>query len=199
MRQRLPSRRSNQRWGGNSMEKKIGVYICGGCGIGEAMDVEKLADMARSELKTPVFIHPFMCGAEGMGQIRADIAAGTVNAPVIAAFSSRAKSEVFAFDPRTTVLDRVNLREQVAWSHEPSLAEGERFDEDIRMLAEDQLRMGVARARNIDPPEPYMAECTKRILVVGGGVTGMTSAIEAAGAGYEVVLVEKEPVLGGFA
>ena len=107
------------------MEKKIGVYICGGCGIGEAVDVEKLADMARSEFKAPVFIHPFLCGAEGMGQIRADIADGKVNAPVIAACSPRAKSEVFAFDPRTTVLDRVNLREQVAWSHEPSLAEGE--------------------------------------------------------------------------
>jgi quinone-modifying oxidoreductase subunit QmoB len=181
------------------MEKKIGVYICGGCGIGEAVDVEKLADTARSEFKAPVFIHPFLCGAEAAGQIRADIADGKINAPVIAACSPRAKSEVFAFDPRMTVLDRVNLREQVAWSHEPSLAEGETFDEDIRMLAEDQLRMGVARARNIDPPEPYMAEFTKRILVVGGGTTGMTSAIEAARAGYEVVLVEKAPVLGGFA
>ncbi len=181
------------------MEKKIGVYICGGCGIGEAIDVEKLAETAKSEFKAPVFVHPFLCGAEGVGQIRADIEAGKVNAPVIAACSSRAKGEVFAFDPRTTVLDRVNLREQVAWSHEPSLAEGQTFDEDIRMLAEDQLRMGVARVRNIDPPEPYIAECTKRILVVGGGATGMTSAIEAARAGYEVVLVEKEPGLGGFA
>ncbi len=181
------------------MEKKIGVYICAGCGIGEAVDVEKLAEMAKSEFKAPVFLHPFMCGAEGMGQIRADIAVGKVNAPVIAACSPRAKSEVFAFDPRTTVLDRVNLREQVAWSHEPSIKEGQRFDEDIRMLAEDLLRMGVAHAQNIDPPEPYAVECTKAILVVGGGVTGMTSAIEAARAGYEVVLVEKEPVLGGFA
>ena len=181
------------------MEKKVGVYICGGCAIGEAVDIEKLADTARSEFKVPVFVHPFLCGAEGVGQIRADIADGKVNAPVIAACSPRAKGEVFAFDPRKTVLDRVNLREQVAWSHEPSLPEGKKFDEDIQMLAEDQLRMGVARAQNIDPPEPYSAEFTKRILVVGGGTTGMTSAIEAARAGYEVVLVEKEPALGGFA
>ena len=69
------------------MEKKIGVYICGGCGIGEAVDVEELADTARSEFKAPVFIHPFLCGAEGVGQIRADIAVGKVNAPVIAACS----------------------------------------------------------------------------------------------------------------
>ncbi len=63
------------------MEKKIGVYICGGCGIGEAMDVEKLADTARSEFKVPVLVHPFLCGAEGVEQIRADIADGKVNAP----------------------------------------------------------------------------------------------------------------------
>jgi quinone-modifying oxidoreductase subunit QmoB len=181
------------------MEKKTGVYICGGCGISEAVDVEKLADTARSEFKAPVLVHPFLCSTEGVEQIRADIADGKVNAPVIAACSPRAKGDVFAFDPRTTVLDRVNLREQVAWSHEPCLAEGKTFDEDIQMLAEDQLRMGFARIQNIDPPEPYIVECTKRILVVGGGVTGITAAIEAAKAGYEVVIVEREDSLGGFA
>ena len=76
----------------------------------------------------------------------------------------------------------------------PSRPKGKKFDEDIQMLAEDQLRMGIARTQNMDPPEPYAAESTKAILVVGGGMTGMTSALEAARAGYEIVLVEKEPV-----
>ena len=108
------------------------------------------------------------------------------------------KTEVFSFDPKATVSDRVNLREQVVWSHEPKLAEGKKFDEDIQMLAEDQLRMGIVRVQNMDPPEPYLSDFNKRILVVGGGVTGMTSALEAARAGYDVVLVEKESALGGF-
>ena len=182
------------------MEKKIGVYICSGCGLGNVIDVEKLAALAKGEYKVPVCqVHPFLCSDEGAGQIQKDIAAGTVNGIVIAACSPRVKTEVFSFDPMTTVLDRVNLREQVAWSHEPKPAEGQKFDEDIQMLAEDQLRMGIVKVQNMDPPEPYRQEINKRILVVGGGVTGMTSALEAAKAGYEVVLVEREASLGGFA
>lgn len=182
------------------MEKKIGVYICSGCNLGNVIDVEKLATLAKGEYKVPVGqVHPFLCSDEGAGQIQKDIAAGRVNGIVIAACSPRVKNEVFSFNPMTTVLDRVNLREQVAWSHEPKLAEGKKFDEDIQMLAEDQLRMGIVRVQNMDPPEPYREEINKRILVVGGGVTGMTSALEAAKAGYEVVLVEREASLGGFA
>jgi quinone-modifying oxidoreductase subunit QmoB len=181
------------------MEKKIGVYICSGCGIGEVVDVEKLAEVAK-ESKAPVCkIHPCLCSPEGVGEIHKDIAEGKVNGMVIAACSPRAKTDVFSFDIMATVHDRVNLREQVAWSHEPKPAEGKKFDEDLQMMAEDQLRMGVARTQNMDPPDPYKEEINKRILVVGGGVTGMTSALEAARAGYEVVLVERGPSLGGFA
>ena len=97
------------------------------------------------------------------------------------------------------MFDRVNLREQVAWSHEPNVEEGKKFDEDIQMLAEDQLRMGIVRVQNMEPSEPYLADFSKRILVVGGGVTGMTAAVEAAKAGYEVVIVERKDSLGGFA
>ena len=90
------------------------------------------------------------------------------------------------------VLERVNLREQVIWSHPAN-------DEDTQMLAEDQLRMGIVRAREAEPPAPFVAEdVSKRILVVGGGLAGMTSANEAAKAGYEVVLVEKSDRLGGY-
>src|SRR4030042_535890 len=169
MRPERLSRRFSQRWGGDPMEKKIGVYICSGCNLGNVIDVEKLASMAKGEYKVPVCqVHPFLCSAEGAGQINKDIAAGAVNGIVIAACSPRVKSEVFSFDFRTTVLDRVNLREQVPWSHAPKLAEGKKFDEDIQMLAEDQLRMGIVRVQNMDPLEPYREEINKRILVVGG-------------------------------
>jgi quinone-modifying oxidoreductase subunit QmoB len=77
------------------------------------------------------------------------------------------------------------------WSHKPN-------DEDTQMLAEDYLRMGIVKAQKADVPEPYSAEIDKTILVMGGGHTGMTAALEAANAGYEVVLIEKEPELGGW-
>jgi quinone-modifying oxidoreductase subunit QmoB len=100
------------------------------------------------------------------------------------------KTDAFVFDPRM-VLERVNLREHVAWCQKPG-------DEETQALAEDYLRMGITKAQKSEPLEPVHDEISKKILVVGGGVTGMSAALEAAAAGYEVVLVEKAPTLGGF-
>jgi quinone-modifying oxidoreductase subunit QmoB len=58
--------------------------------------------------------------------------------------------------------------------------------------------MGIVKAQKSEPLEPVTGDVSRRILVVGGGVTGMTAALEAAQAGYEAVLVEKAPALGGF-
>ncbi len=110
---------------------------------------------------------------------------------MVAACSPRFKTEVFHFN-HGTVVERVNLREHVAWCHKPQ-------DEDTQMLAEDYLRMGIARALKTEPLEPLHDEISRTILVVGGGMAGITAALEAAAAGYEVVLVEKEEELGGRA
>lgn len=182
------------------MDRKIGAYLCTGCGIGDALDVEQLAKVATGECKASVCrVHSMLCGPEGMEQIRGDMANEGINALLIAACSPRAKTEVFSFDPREVLMERVNLREQVVWSHRPEASEGNKVDEDVQMMAEDQLRMGAARLQNMDLLSPFMEEINKRILVVGGGITGMTAALEAAKAGYESVLVEREASLGGFA
>jgi len=174
------------------MEKKVGVYICSGCGIGDAMDVAKLEAVATSEYKAPVCrTHAALCGEEGAGLIRQDLEKEGVNTVVIAACSRRAKTDVFQYDPRSVLLERVNIREHVAWCQPPQ-------DENTQMMAEDYLRMGVVKAQKMEPPEPFQEEISKRILVVGGGLTGMTAAKQAAAAGYEVVLVEKEKQLGGY-
>ncbi|MEJ2367025.1 MAG: FAD-dependent oxidoreductase [Acidobacteriota bacterium] len=173
------------------MDKKTGVYICSGCSIGETLDMEALAKVAESEFKVPVCrTHNFLCGREGLGMIRKDLEEEGVSAVVIAGCSPRMKTEAFRFDP-AMVQERVNLREHVVWSH----ADG---GEDVQMLAEDYLRMGIVKANKSEPLQPVAEEISKRILVVGGGVTGVTSALEAAAAGYEVTLVEKQDQLGGF-
>ena len=81
------------------MEKKIGVYICGGCGIGEAVDADKLAEMCQRIQGAGV--HPSILmqsrrGGTGPEGYRRD----GVNGLVIAACSPRAKTEVFSFDPQ---------------------------------------------------------------------------------------------------
>jgi len=175
------------------MEKKIGLYICTGCKIGASLDIEALSSLVRDEYKIPICkTHDFLCSKEGIDLIKKDITEEGVNAVVIAACSSRAKYDVFEFG-NEVLLNRVDLREQVIWSHPAN-------DEDTQMLAEDNLRMGIVRVQKMDLVEPYQAEnlLVKSILVVGGGLAGMTAALEASKANYDVVLVEKEASLGGW-
>ncbi len=175
------------------MPEKIGVYICAGCGIGEAVDTAKLAKLATGELKAAsVQVHPYLCGPEGLALIRQDLDGEPrkVDKIVLAACSPRAKTEAFVF-PSELVVERVNLREHVAWCQPPG-------DEDTQMMAEDYLRMGVTKAQKAKAPAPAAEAVSRKIMVVGGGIAGLTAALEAAAAGYEVLLIEKEPRLGGF-
>ncbi len=170
-------------------EKKVAVWICKGCEIGESLDIEAIEKVVTDECKIELCrTHPFLCGDEGVELIQKDVQGG-VNTLVVAACSPRFNSDTFTFDGCFT--DRVNLREHVVWSHTPN-------DEDTQMLAEDYLRMGIARAKRVEIPETVSEEIDKTILVVGGGQSGMTAALEAARAGSDVVLVEKESRLGGW-
>jgi quinone-modifying oxidoreductase, subunit QmoB len=196
------------------MEKKLGVYICGGCSIGEGLDLEKLSQIAIKEYKAPVCkTHPALCGEEGVGLIKQDIETDGVNTVVIAACSGRVKFDVFDFGP-ANIVERVNIREQVVWTHDWTkkvqvkskdeegneiVKEEEQPDEDTQMLAQDYLRMGIVKANKTSLPEPFIEEFTKKILVIGGGITGLTSALEAANTGYDVTITERDPQLGGYA
>lgn len=174
------------------MEKKTAVYICTGCGIGDALDIEQLAKVATKDCKAPICRnHPNLCNQEGVDLIKKDMADEGVNTMVIAACSPRVMYDVFAFEG--AIVERANIREQVVWAQKPN-------EEDTQMMAEDYVRMSCTRTAKMEPPEPYKPEeeMSKDILVVGGGVTGMTAALETAKAGYSVVLVEKENELGGF-
>ncbi len=172
------------------MEKKVGVYLCTGCGIGEAVEAEKLQSLASSECHVQFCkIQPFLCGDEGTRAIIDDAQKEGINAVVLAACSPRVNTEIFDFS--SMIVERVNLREQVAWCHRAG-------DEETSLLAADYLRMGIIKARKINLPEPYLEAGEKDILVVGGGITGLTCAMEAADAGYNVALVEKSPRLGGW-
>lgn len=173
------------------MEKKFGVYICKGCGIADAINVEKLSNVATKDMKMPFCkTHDVLCSPEGVQIIKDDIANEGVNTITIAACSPRVKYEVFDFPG--TITERVNIREFVAWSQEPN-------NEETQSLAGDYLTIGIVRTQKGDMPEPnILAELSDAILVIGGGISGMTAALSAANAGSKVVLVEKEPKLGGF-
>jgi quinone-modifying oxidoreductase subunit QmoB len=173
------------------MEKKLGVYICTGCSIGESLDVEAVNNVAKNEYQAPVCKnHQAFCSDDGVQVIKDDISNEGVNTIVVAACSPRVMYDVFDFGS-DNITERVNLREHVVWCQPPN-------DEDTQMLAEDYLRMGIAKARKRELPEPHIEEIGRTLLVVGGGITGMRAALEASWANHKVVLVEKESELGGF-
>ena len=187
------------------MDKKYGVYICEGCGLGESLDIEKLCDVPKEE-GLAVKTCPILCGKEGVELLKKDIAEEGVNTLVIAACSRRVLYDVFRFDG--CIVDRVNLREQVVWSQPRSKhaapteeqKDDDEFIDHVQMMAEDYLKMGMARVEKVDLPEPYLLDTfCRKILVIGGGITGISAAIDAAKTGYEVTIVEKESALGGNA
>ncbi|MFC2152858.1 hydrogenase iron-sulfur subunit [Bacteroidota bacterium] len=173
------------------MEKKVGVYICSGCEIGKSFDIDKLSQVASEQKVTVCKKHSSLCSVEGFDLINNDIDKENLDRIVIAACSPRVKSDVFDF-PENILLERANIREQVAWCMEPN-------NEDTQMAAEDYIRMSVTKVNNIEIPTPFIAEnISSDILVVGGGITGITAATDGAKAGYTVHVIEKEEKLGGW-
>jgi quinone-modifying oxidoreductase subunit QmoB len=176
-------------------EMKTAAYICGGCGLGDRLDVAQLGKIAQKEGKMVLVRgHDFLCNSEGVKMIRDDIEKEGVTHICIAACSRRAKTEAFNFPD--IAMTRANLREGVIWV----VAEGSEHNEVRQEMADDYVRMACAELKKVKLPagNPNHTH-QKNILVVGGGVSGLTAAFEAAEAGYEVLLVEKQPRLGGWA
>lgn len=172
-------------------DNKVGVYLCSGCGLSESLNFDELVKVAAEENKVPVCkVNQWLCGSEGIDMIKNDIKNDNLNKLVIGACSPRVLTDIFTFG-KDILVDRVNLREDVVWTHKPN-------DEDTQMLADDYLRMGIAKVNNCDIPEPFEREINDTVLVVGGGITGITAALETAASGSPVILVEKEDKLGGY-
>ena len=176
-------------------DNKYAAYLCAGCGLGEALDLGATEKIALKEGKMHVVRrHDFLCSAAGVQTIRDDIEQEGVTHVMIGACSRRAKTEAFHFP--TVAVSRANLREGVVWV----VAEGSAHDEVRQEMADDYVRMGCAEVKKMKVPAGNPDAATnKRILVVGGGMSGLTAALEAAETGYEVVVVEKTGALGGWA
>ena len=176
-------------------EKKIGAYICRGCGIGERVDTAQMAQVATRDAKASIAKeHDFLCNAEGVKMIQDDIDSEGVNHVAVCACSRRAKTDAFNFE--NVAITRGNIREGVIWVR-PDTDEAR---ETTQEMADDYVRMAVTEAKFQTLPTPSAdAQYNKDILVVGGGVSGMTAALEAAEAGYPVTIIEKTGALGGNA
>ncbi len=173
------------------MEDKIGVFICTGYGIAEALDIDALCAMVGEEFGESLCKTVDSCEGPGLEAINADIQAEGLNKVLVAGISARRYGED-AF-PEDVIVEMVALLEHVVWCQPPG-------EEDTQMLAEDYLRMYITKLQKMQPLEPFQPEETidKSIMVVGGGISGITAALQAAKAGYDVQLVEQSDKLGGW-
>lgn len=175
----------------SSDKKNTGVFICTGCEIAKSLEIEKLCSVAESFQVKSCLSHKALCSVEGYEQIKKGIEENKLDSCLIVACSSREKTDAFTFPDHITI-ERVDIREQVTWGIDAD-------NEDKQMAAEDYVRMGLTKLENISRTIPYILDnISNEILIVGGGITGISAALEGAKAGYKVHLVEKEDTLGGW-
>jgi len=167
----------------------VQLFVCSGCGIGEALDLDALQQVGTEKGVSSCTVHPCLCSSEGVASIREVVGNGNA-AAVVCACSERAKREAFTFDSEREAVVRVALREEVAWPQPAG-------EETTQALAEDLVRMGVARAEKMSLPERLREDVEDTVLVVGGGLAGLEAARAASSMGHAVTLMEREERLGG--
>jgi heterodisulfide reductase subunit A-like polyferredoxin len=176
---------------------RVGVYVCH-CGhnIAKTVDCEQVvAGVAGLEDVVVARDVTYACSEPGQHAIREDIAGNQLDRVVISACSPRLHEPTFrqmmegsGLNPY--LLEMANIREHCSWVHmqEPAKATAK---------AADLTRMAVARVRQLQPLSGERLPLIKRTLVIGGGVAGIQAALDLADNGYDVVLVEKRPSIGG--
>ncbi|TET77294.1 MAG: CoB--CoM heterodisulfide reductase iron-sulfur subunit A family protein [Dehalococcoidia bacterium] len=175
---------------------RIGVFICHcGTNIGGVVNVSEVVEAAkRMPLVTYADENKYTCSEVGQASIRDAISEHKLDRVVIASCSPRMHENTFRKTVATAglnpyLLEMANLREHCSWVHSDS--------KDATAKAIDLVRMAVAKVARHESLFPKQVGLTKRALVIGGGITGIQAALDIASAGHEVVLVEKEPSIGG--
>jgi heterodisulfide reductase subunit A len=177
------------------MNGHVGVYLCR-CGgnIGDVVDVESIADeVAAMPGVSVVNIQDYLCSSAGQGQIKQDITDGKVERVVIGSCSPKLHLETFRSMAKGAginplMLEITNVREQCSWVHaDPA---------EATRKARGLITGAVKRMQALEPISPIEKELVDRVLVVGGGIAGITAALELAD-DHEVVLIEREPYIGG--
>ena len=184
------------------MATKIGVYF-DASNIGGGLDVEALAAGVTAKWGSfTAVVKVFPVLADKYDEISADIEAQQLDGVLMCGASPRADSVSYRFPVYT---ETVNLREQCVLSFQDEkgnpLRAGQPAPALLVQIATDYINMGVMKMQKGNLPDSAALENggTKRVMVVGGGYTGLNAALEAARSGYEVVLVEKTGTLGGAA
>ena len=180
-------------------DPRIGVFVCHcGSNIAGVVDVEAVEEYAAT-LPDVVYVERnlFSCSQDTQDMIAKRIQEQNLNRIVVAACTPRTHEPLFretlkAAGLNEYLVEMANIRNHDSWVHggEPEMATAK---------AKDLVRMAAAKVTYGDSLKPIDVSITQKGLVIGGGVAGMTSALNLARQGFEVHLVERSAVLGGNA
>jgi heterodisulfide reductase subunit A len=175
---------------------RIGVFICH-CGenISRTVDVERVAQEA-GKLPGVSFAtdYKYMCSDPGQNLLKKAIQDQKLTHVVVAACSPRMHEKTFrkaveAAGLNPFLCEMANIREHCSWVHENR--------EEATVKAIEIVGMMVERVKKNRVLPAITVPVTKRALVIGGGIAGIQAALDIADCGHEVILVEREPSIGG--
>ena len=177
-------------------EERIGVYVCHcGTNIAGTVDCPDVSEYAKG-LKGVVVSrdYAYTCSEPGQMQIVEDIKKYNLTKVVVASCSQKMHEKTFRKTLQDAglnpyVLEMVNIREQCSWVHKDKV--------EATQKAKDIVRGGVARAARLEALYPKEMTMSKEVLVIGGGIAGISAALQLANSAYKVFLVEKRATVGG--
>ena len=179
-------------------DPRIGVFVCDcGTNIAGSVDTEAVREYAETLPDVVVSVrNRYSCADPGQQEIKRVIREEKLTRVVVASCSPRLHEPTFRNCVEDAGLNKylfemANIREHCSWVHAQNRPSATRKAQDI-------VRTAVARARWLYPQDEEQLPVTNAALVIGGGVSGIQSALDLADAGHKVYLVEKEPSLGGI-
>ncbi len=179
------------------MEKRIGVFVCHcGTNIAGVVDVKRVAgELAGYPGVAYSTDYTYMCSDPGQNLVKDAIKKHKLDSVIVAACSPTLHEVTFRNAGRAAgvnpyEVEIANILEQCSWVHQ-----GDK--EAATVKAVRIIKTMVQKAILDEPLEPIAVPMTHRALVVGGGIAGIQAALDIANAGHEVVLVEKDPSIGG--
>jgi heterodisulfide reductase subunit A len=182
---------------GTSGPPKVGVFLCH-CGINIAgvLDIDSLKEYAQG-IPGVAYVENnlFLCSDEGQRLMQEKVLEHGLNRVVAAACTPRTHEPVFResceqIGLNPYLFEMVNIRDQCSWVHT-------RVPEIATAKAKDMIRLGVTKARHLQPLYKKSIPVIQSALIIGGGVAGMAAALELDAQGLKVYLIEKEGRLGG--
>lgn len=179
-------------------EVRVGVFVCDcGSNIAGVVDVPAVVEYSRG-LKNVAFADEgrWSCSVDALSSMQESIKEHNLNRVVIASCTPRTHEPLFKATVKEAglnpyLLEFVSIREQASWVH---MADPEAATEK----AKDLVKMGVAKAILLEEGEEIRLPVGKDCLIVGGGMAGMTAALNVADQGFNAIIVEKAPQLGGI-